>query len=120
MKKSDSRTSRIFLLYRKQRFRKAKKIICPAERPLRVLGDGQFENGRRVTAKPFSFFTGNCVSVKNQKILHQKFHKHANLMNYRKFTQNERRDLIFITVFITDPPFFYHGFITEKTLQSPI
>ena len=23
-------------------------------RPLRVLGDGLFENGRRVTAKPFS------------------------------------------------------------------
>ena len=37
-----------FLLYRKLRFRKAKKIIFPAERPLRVLGDGQFENGRRV------------------------------------------------------------------------
>jgi len=25
-------------------------------RPLRVLGDGLFENGRRVTAKPFSCF----------------------------------------------------------------
>ena len=52
--------------------------------------------------------------------MHQKFPKCANLMNYRKFTQNERRNLIFITVFITDPPFFHHGFITEKTLQSPI
>ncbi len=41
-------------LYRKLRFRKAIKIICPAERPLRVLGDGRIENGRRVTAKPFS------------------------------------------------------------------
>ena len=60
------------------------------------------------------------LSVKKKKILHQKFPKHANLINYRKFTQNERRDSIFITVFITDPPFFHHGFITEKTLQSPI
>ena len=47
--------NRLYLLYRKLRFRKAKKILCPAERPLRVLGDGQFENGRRVTAKPFSY-----------------------------------------------------------------
>ena len=42
-----------FLLYRKLRFRKAKKIICPAECPLRVLGDGRIENGRRVTATVF-------------------------------------------------------------------
>ena len=41
------------MLYRKLRFRKAKKIICPAERPLRVLGDGRIENGRRVTATVF-------------------------------------------------------------------
>ena len=47
----------VFLLYRKLRFRKAKKIICPAERPLRVLGDGRIENGRRVTAKPFSCYS---------------------------------------------------------------
>ena len=43
-----------FLLYRKLRFHKAKKIIYPAERPLRVLGDGRIENGRRDTAKPFA------------------------------------------------------------------
>ena len=59
-----------FLLYRKLRFRKAKKIICPAERPLRVLGDGRIENGRRVTAKPFSCGceTEN-VSVEKEKNL---------------------------------------------------
>ena len=41
---------------------KQKKIICPAERPLRVLGDGRFENGRRVTAKPFS-----CIDGRNYR-----------------------------------------------------
>ena len=68
IQKAQRRAMCFFLLYRKLRFRKAKKIICPAERPLRVLGDGQFENGRRVTAKPFSCFTGNCVSVKQKRL----------------------------------------------------
>ena len=33
-------------------------------RPLRVLGDGLFENGRRVTAKPFS-----CMDFKMKAVL---------------------------------------------------
>ena len=54
-----------FLHYGKLRFHN----ICPAERTFYVLGDGQIENGRRVTAKPFTCFTGNCVSVKQKKII---------------------------------------------------
>ncbi len=46
----------VFLLYRKQCFHKVKKIVCPSERTLHVLGDGRFENGRRVTTKPFSYW----------------------------------------------------------------
>ena len=61
-----------FLLYRKLRFRKAKKIISPAERPLRVLGDGRIENGRRVTAKPFSCFICEKSILKSRNI----FEKH--------------------------------------------
>ena len=46
-------TSFLLFLYRKLRFYKEINYMS-LRRPLHVLGDGLFENGRRVTAKPFS------------------------------------------------------------------